>query len=88
MIALLDYHGIVAIAVIALTNDFTIAIAVTMAGSDGHANRTDTDTDFFRTGRHGDTNSSRGNGDYCKTFNHSILLGLSCALSQGQFTLD
>jgi hypothetical protein len=74
MIAMLDDDGIVM--VIALADDFTITIAipVTVAFADGHADRTDANTDFFRTGRHGDTNSSHGNGYYCKTFDHRVLL--------------
>jgi hypothetical protein len=79
MIALLDDNGIVTIMVVALLDDFTIAIAVAipvMASSDGYADRTDADTDFFRAGRHGETNSGRSHGNYCKTLDHHVLLSL------------
>jgi hypothetical protein len=77
-IALLDHDGIVAIVVVALPDHFTIAVAivVTMAGTDRHADRTHTDSHIFRTGRHGKANSSHGNGYYCKTLDHRVLLSL------------
>jgi hypothetical protein len=75
-VALLDYDGVVVIPMVAIANDFTIAIprAIWMAVSDGHTDRTDADTDFFRAGRHRETNSSRRDGYYCKTLDHRMLL--------------
>ena len=62
---LLDHHGI-AIAMVALADHFSIAIPipVTTDGSDGHAARTDTNSNFFRTGRHCTANSGRRDGYY------------------------
>ena len=53
----LDHDGLVAIAIAVLTlaDHFTVAIAVAMAGTDGHADarrtNADANTDFFRTRR-------------------------------------
>jgi hypothetical protein len=70
-----DDNGIVAIPVVTLPDNFPIAIAISIvAGSDGHAARTDTDPDLFRTSRHCDANSGRRDSYYCKTFNHRMLL--------------
>jgi hypothetical protein len=77
MIALLDHNGIVTIMVVAFPDDFTIAVTIpVMAGPDGHADRTHTDADFFRTGRHGETDSGGSHGNYCKTLDHRLLLSL------------
>jgi hypothetical protein len=84
-IAFPDHDGVVAIAMVTLPDNFTIAIAIAMDGSDCHARRTDTYADFFRTSRHGDANSGHGDSYYCKTLDHCLLL--SCELSEGQFLL-
>jgi hypothetical protein len=86
-IAFPDHDGVVTIAMVTLPDNFTIAIAITIAmnGSDGHARRADTYADFFRTSRHGDANSGHGDSYYCKTLDHCLLL--SCELSEGQFLL-
>jgi hypothetical protein len=77
-VALPDHDGVAAIAVVTLPDNITIAISVTItvAGSDGHADRTDTYANFFRTGRHGDANSGHRDGYYCKTFDHCVFLSL------------
>jgi hypothetical protein len=71
---LLDHHGI-AIPVVTLPDHFSIAIPITVTtdGSDGHAARADTNSEFFRASRHCDTNRSRGDGHHNKTFHHSLL---------------
>jgi hypothetical protein len=73
-----DHDGIVAIPAVTLPDNFTIAIAISipiMAGSDGHAARTDTDPNLFRASRHCDANSGHRDGYYCKTPDHRMLLG-------------
>jgi hypothetical protein len=77
-ITLLDHDGVVTIAMVTLPDDFTIAIAITiaMAGSHGHADRADTYANFARAGRHGDANCGRRDSHYCKTLDHCMLLNL------------
>jgi hypothetical protein len=77
VIALLDHHGVVVITVVTIADDFTvaIAIAITVAGTDRHAYRTDAYSNFFRTCRH-----RKGYSSYCyrsqyKMF-HRMFLGL------------
>jgi hypothetical protein len=74
-IAALDYHGLVTIAAIALTNDFAFAIAI-VAGSDGYtyAGRADTHSDVLRDGGHCKGNSSDRDGSHHKTLDHRLLL--------------
>jgi hypothetical protein len=71
MIAFLDHDGVV-IPVVTLPDNVTIVIpiGVTMTGSDGHADRANTDSDFFRTSRHRNANCGRCDGYYCKTLDH------------------
>jgi hypothetical protein len=76
VIALLDHDGVVTIAMVTLPDNFTIAITIAMAGSDGHASRADTYANFVRPGRHGDANSGHGDSYYCKTLDHCLLLSL------------
>jgi hypothetical protein len=73
IVTLPDHDGIVAIPVVALPDNFPIAIPI-MAGSDGHAARTDTDPNLFRTSRHRTANSGHCDGYYCKTPDHRMLL--------------
>ena len=82
-----DHDGITAVPVVTLPDDFTIAVAVpiTVAGSDRHAGRSDTHSNFSRTSRHRTTNSGRCDGYYCKTLDHCLFLG--CELSENQFPL-
>jgi hypothetical protein len=70
-----DHDGIVAIPVVTLTNNLAVAVPITiiMAVSDGHADRTDTNSDFFSASRHRDANCSRRDGHHYKTFHHSLL---------------
>jgi len=74
-ISILPDHDGIAITVVTLTNNLAVAIpiTITMAVSDGHADRTDTNSDFFRASRHRDTNRSRRHGHHYKTFHHSLL---------------
>jgi hypothetical protein len=77
IVTLPDHDGIVAIPVVALPDNFPIAIPISIpivAGSDGHAARTDTDPNFFRTSRHRTANSGHCDGYYCKTPYHRMLL--------------
>jgi hypothetical protein len=77
-IATLPNHDSIAIPVVALANNFTVAIpiAIAVARSHGHAAWADTNTDFFRASRHGDANSSRRDGDNDKTPHHCMILCL------------
>jgi hypothetical protein len=77
IVTLPDHDGIVAIPAVAIPDNFTIAIAiaVTVAGSDGDAARADTDPNFFRTSRNCTANSGHCDGYYCKTPDHRMLLG-------------
>lgn len=77
MVTLLDHHG-VAVAVVTLPDDIAIAIAIpiAMSGSDGYADRTDTDTNFFRTGRHRKGYSGYRYRGHYKTLDHRMFLSL------------
>jgi hypothetical protein len=76
-----DHNGIAAIPVVTLPDNFAVAvpITITMAVSDGHADRADANSDFFRASRHRDTNCSRRDGHYYKTFH---LRSSVCELSE------
>jgi hypothetical protein len=76
VVTLLDHDGVM-IAVVTITDDVTVAItiAVSVAGSDGHADRTDADTNFFRTGRHRKGYSGHCYRSYYKML-HRMLLSL------------
>jgi hypothetical protein len=77
VVALLDHHGVIVIPVVTIADDFTVAIAITItvAGTDRHADRTDAYANFFRTCR-----NRKGYSSYCyrshyKMF-HRMFLGL------------
>jgi hypothetical protein len=74
----LDDDGLVAIPVLTIADDFTISVpvAIAVAGPDGHADRTHTNSDFFRASRHRDANSSRSDGHHRKTLDHCMFLSL------------
>jgi hypothetical protein len=78
VVTLLDHDGVM-IAVVTITDDVTVAITITIAisvaGSDGHADRTDADTNFFRTGRHRKGYSGHCYRSYYKML-HRMLLSL------------
>jgi hypothetical protein len=76
-VALPDHDGVIVIPVVTIADDFTVAIAITItvAGTDRHADRTDAYANFFRTCRH-----RKGYSSYCyrshyKMF-HRMFLGL------------
>jgi hypothetical protein len=77
VVTLLDHDGVVVIPVVTIADDVTIAIAITItvAGSDGHADRTDADANFFRTGRHRKGYSGHCYRSYYKML-HRMFLGL------------
>jgi hypothetical protein len=75
IVPLPDHDGIVAIPAVPDNFTIAIAIAVTVAGSDGDAARADTDPNFFRTSRNCTANSGYCDGYYCKTPDHRMLLG-------------
>jgi hypothetical protein len=77
-VTLLDHNGVVMIPVVTVADYVmvVIAIGIAMTGSDGHADRTDTDSDFIRTSRHCEADSSHRDGYYCKTPDHRVLLSL------------
>jgi hypothetical protein len=79
VVALLDHDGVIVIPVVTIADDFTVAVAIaitiTVAGTDRHADRTDAYANFFRTCRH-----RKGYSSYCyrshyKMF-HRMFLGL------------
>jgi hypothetical protein len=71
VVTLLDHDSIVTIPVVTLANNFTIAIPIPIVtGSDGYADRTDTDSNFFRTGRHRKGYSGNSNRSHYKTLDH------------------
>ena len=73
-----DHDGVVTIPVITLADNtaIAIAIAVTMPGSDGDTDRTDTDANFFRTGRHRKGYSCHRYRGHYKTLDHRMFLSL------------
>jgi hypothetical protein len=75
-VALPDHDGVVAIPVVTLPDNFTIAIPIPIAvtGSDGHADRTDANSNFFRASRHREGYSGNSNGSHYKTLDHVMLL--------------
>jgi hypothetical protein len=77
VMTLLDHDGIVAIPVVALPDNFTVAIPITItivAGSDRDAARTHTNSNLFRTSRHSTAYPGHCDGYYCKTPDHRMLL--------------
>src|ERR1700722_17457219 len=85
IVTVLDHHGIVAIAMVFLADHGAVAIPVVimMAFADRDADRAHAYAHFFRTGRHGETNSGNGDRYHCKTLDHEKLLGVvfGCELS-------
>jgi hypothetical protein len=77
VIALLDDDGLVAVLMITVTDDVTVAVPVTIsvALTNRYANRANADPHFFRTSRHCAANSSYG-GDHYGILNHQVLLSL------------
>jgi len=76
VMTLLNHDGIAAIPVVALPDNFTIAIAIAipiMAGSDRDAARTHTNPNLFRTSRHCTAYPGHCDGYYCKTPDHRML---------------
>jgi hypothetical protein len=63
VVALLDHDGFVA--VVTLADNVAIAIPIPVSGSDGHADRTDTNANFFRASRHSTANSGRRDNYDC-----------------------
>jgi len=74
VIALLDDDGFVSVLMITVADDVTITVPVTISVtlSNRHANRTNTNPDLFRAGRHCAANSSYG-GDHYGILNHREL---------------
>jgi hypothetical protein len=80
VIALLDDDGVVAVPMIIVADDVTIAVPVTISVTlaNRYANRTNTNPDLFRSSRHCAANSNHG-GDHYGILNHCVLLSLlSC----------
>jgi hypothetical protein len=74
-VTLPDHDGVVAIPVVTLPDNVTIAIAITIVtGSDGDANRTDAYSNFFRTSRHRKGYSGYRYRGHYKTLDHRMLL--------------
>jgi hypothetical protein len=70
---LLDNNRFVAISAIPIPEVFTVAIAITMTFTDGHAMRAYTDSDFFGCSGNCAANSHHGHYCYC-VFDHCMLL--------------
>src|ERR1700677_366506 len=75
VIAFLNDDGFVAVPMIIVADDVTVAVPVTIAVTltNRHTNRADTNTYFFRSSRHCTANSSYG-CDHYGIFNHCVLL--------------
>jgi hypothetical protein len=84
VIALFNDNGFVAILMITVADNVTVAVPVTIsvALSNRYANRTNTDPNLFRSSRHRAANSSHG-GDHYGIPNHCALLAL--LNSRGQY---
>jgi hypothetical protein len=65
VVALLDHDGFVAVVPLADNVAIPIAIPIAVSGSDGHADRTDTNANFFRASRHCTANSGRRDNYDC-----------------------
>jgi hypothetical protein len=76
-IALLDDDGFVAVPMIIVADDITVAVPVTISVTltNRYANRADTNPHFFRSSRHCTANSSYGS-DHYGILNHCVLLSL------------
>jgi len=78
MISLLNDDGfVVAIPMITVADDVTVAVPVTISVTltNRYANRADTNAHLFRSSRHCAANSSHG-GDHYGILNHCVLLSL------------
>jgi hypothetical protein len=77
VIAFVNDDGVVAVPMITVTDDVTVAISVTISVTlaNRYANRADTDPHLFRASRHCAENSS-GGGDHYGILNHCVLLSL------------
>jgi len=75
-VTLPDHDGVVAIPVVTLPDNvpIPIPITITVTGSDGHADRTDAYSNFFRTSRHRKGYSSYRYRNHYKTLDHRMLL--------------
>jgi hypothetical protein len=85
----LDHDRLVSVTVITLADHFTVTVAVAMTGADGHTDACGTDanahTDFFRTRRHRNGNSSHHDGSHYESLDHRMFLSMN--LSEGQLAL-
>jgi hypothetical protein len=81
VITLLNDDGfVVAIPMITVSDDVTIAVPVTISVTltNRYASTANTNPDFLRSSRHGAANANHG-GDYYSILNHCVLLRLlSC----------
>jgi hypothetical protein len=80
VVTTLDHDGLVAVAitVLSLTDHFTVANTIALATAHGNANTcpANADTEFFRTRRHRDGNSSHRDGSHYKMLNHRMFLSI------------
>jgi hypothetical protein len=77
VITIFDNDGSVAVLMIPLADDVTVAVPVTISVtlSNRYANRTNPDPNLFSSGRHRAANSNHG-GDHYGISNHCVLLSL------------
>jgi hypothetical protein len=77
VITMFDNDGFVAVLMIAVADDVTVAVpvAVSVTLSNRYANRTDPDPNLFSSSRHRAANSNHG-GDRYGISNHFVLLSL------------
>jgi hypothetical protein len=77
VIALLDDDGFVAIPMITVADDVTVAVPVTISVTltNRYASTANTNPDLFRSSRHCAANSSHG-GDHYGILDHCVLLSL------------
>jgi hypothetical protein len=76
IVTVLDHDGVVAVTMVFVTDHGAVAIPVviTVVATNRDANRANADTHFFRTRRHGETNSGNGDRYHCKTLDHGMFL--------------
>ena len=81
VIALVNDDGVVAVPMITIADDVTVAVPVTIsvALTNRYADRTNTNPHFFRSSRHCAENSGDG-GDHYGILNHCVLLSLLSSL--------
>jgi hypothetical protein len=77
VISIFDNDGFVAVLMIAVADDVTVAVPITISVtlSNRYANRTDPDPNLFSSSGHRAANSNHG-GDYYGISDHSVLLSL------------